>query len=306
MSQTQFIALFKGNLIPLRACLPGLTWVLHDYFLTIEDEIRYVWPHKWNVGKFLYMWIRYYGIALLVFDVTQIHVFSIPGITNDNLCVAMDSIIRIVGALSLWPIEIMMQLRIYAIYKCSRKVAVINLVLFLVSIGVYSWILIHNALRRRAVIAEAIKLPLPGCPSIHTGIEWAQWVPATAFEGVLFGWALYKTLKSSLGRWTSGVHISLYELILRDNLIYFSGIALILVFNNLMVVGVTKIPWFSYSPFHAAMEIITSRMLINLYKASSEENDDPTVKQSTISVFSSGLRLSPNSDESLDTVDETY
>jgi hypothetical protein len=23
--------------------------------------------------------------------------------------------------------------------------------------------------------------------------------------------------------------------------------------NNLMVVGVTKIPWFSYGPFHAAM-----------------------------------------------------
>lgn len=105
----------------------------------------------------------------------------------------------------------------------------------------YAWILIHNALRRRAVIAEAIKLPLPGCPSIHTGIEWAQWVPgkinnvqfpilfwfndflATAFEGVLFGWALYKTLKSSVGRWTSGIRISLYELILRDNLIYFSG-----------------------------------------------------------------------------------
>lgn len=31
--------------------------------------------------------IRYYGIALLVFDVTQIHVFAIPGIPNNNLCV---------------------------------------------------------------------------------------------------------------------------------------------------------------------------------------------------------------------------
>lgn len=39
------------------------------------------------------------------------------------------------------------------------------------------FILVHNAQRRRAVIASAIALPLPGCPSIHTGIEWAQWVP---------------------------------------------------------------------------------------------------------------------------------
>lgn len=146
----------------------------------------------------------------------------------------------------------------------------INFILFLASVGVYLWILIHNALRRRAVIADAIKLPLPGCPSIHTGIEWAQWVPgkiykfdvfksyfwscfsiATAFEGILFGWALYKTLRSSVIRWSSGARISLYEVILRDNLIYFFGyavayttvylmnrtprIACILVFNNLMV-----------------------------------------------------------------------
>ncbi|KAF8523443.1 hypothetical protein BU17DRAFT_20918, partial [Hysterangium stoloniferum] len=263
----KFIALFKGNIVPLHGCLPGLTWVLYDYFETLEDEIRYVWPQKWNVGKVLYMWIRYYGIALLVFDVTQIHLFSRPGITNDTVCVAMDSIIRVVGAILLWTIEIIMQLRIYALYKRSHKVGLFNLTLFLASIGAFLWILIHNALRRRAVISEAIHFPLPGCPSIHSGIEWLQWVPATIFEGVLFCWALYKTLESTVGRWQSGSSISLYTLILRDNLLYFFGITCLLIFNNLMVVGVTKIPWFSYSPFHAAMEIMTSRMLINLYKA---------------------------------------
>lgn len=120
-------------------------------------------------------------------------------------CVAMDSIIRVVGALSLWSAEIIMQLRVYALYKCSRRVrslvfnlsssafsispselfyttcdiqvAIFNTVLFLGSITGFLWILVHNAERRRAVIANAIHLPLPGCPSIHTGIEWAQWVP---------------------------------------------------------------------------------------------------------------------------------
>ena len=108
----------------------------------------------------------------------------------------MDSIIRIVGALSLWPIEILMQMRIFALYKCSLKVsfsariiflwasvlsgpqvALINAVLFLASIGIFLWILIFNAMRRRDVIANAIHYPLPGCPSVHSGIEWAQWVP---------------------------------------------------------------------------------------------------------------------------------
>lgn len=37
-------------------------------------------------------------------------------------CVAMDSIIRVVGAISLCSIEIVLQLRIYALYNRSWKV----------------------------------------------------------------------------------------------------------------------------------------------------------------------------------------
>lgn len=39
------------------------------------------------------------------------------------------------------------------------------------------YILIFNAMRRRSVIADVIHLNAPGCPDIHTGVEWAQWVP---------------------------------------------------------------------------------------------------------------------------------
>lgn len=266
-----FTKLWRSSLIPLHACLVGLTWIVHDYFLTLEDEIQYIWPQKRSFGKYMFFWIRYYSIALLIFDVTQIHLFTIPGITNDTVCVAMDTIIRVVGAIALWSIEIIMQLRIYALYDCSKVVASVNGGLFLASIGTFLWILIHNALGRSAVIADAIHLPLPGCPSIHTGIEWAQWVPATAFEAVLFFFALHKTLQSTAQRFRRGERISLYELVLRDQILYFTLVTALLVFNNLMVVGVTKIPWFSYSPFHAALGVLTTRMMLNTRKASALE-----------------------------------
>ncbi|KAK0440073.1 hypothetical protein EV421DRAFT_2083993 [Armillaria borealis] len=282
-SENEFTALYLGNLIPLHAVLVGLTWIVHDYFVTLEDEIRYIWPQKGNIGKIMFLWVRYYSIALLLFDTVQIHVFSIPGITSDNLCVAMDSIIRVVGAISLWSVEIIMQLRVYALFKCSKRacnflpalsdpiVAVFNGVLFAGSIAGFSWVLAHNAVRRRAVIADVIHLPLPGCPVVHSGIEWAQWVPATAYEGVLFGFALFKTLESTADRIQKGRRVSLYSLLLRDNILYFFAISCILVFNNLMVVGVTKIPWFSYGPFHAAVGVLTTRLLLNLQKAASPD-----------------------------------
>ena len=61
----------------------------------------------------------------------------------------------------------------------------INLALFLISIVGFLWVLVHNAERRRAVIANAIHLPLPGCPSIHSGIEWAQWIPGMYMRSIL-------------------------------------------------------------------------------------------------------------------------
>ncbi|EEB92557.1 hypothetical protein MPER_08914, partial [Moniliophthora perniciosa FA553] len=63
----------------------GLTWGLHDYLVTLEDEIKYIWPLKRSFNKFMFFWIRYYTITLLVFDVVQIHTFSIPGVTSDNV-----------------------------------------------------------------------------------------------------------------------------------------------------------------------------------------------------------------------------
>ncbi|KAJ6616748.1 hypothetical protein B0H10DRAFT_2389513 [Mycena sp. CBHHK59/15] len=266
-----FIPLVIGNLIPLHVVLAGLTWILHDYFVTLEDEIKYIWPQRLNFSKFMFFWIRYYSIALLLFDVIQIHVFARPGITSNNLCVAMDTIIRVVGAVSLCSVEIIMQLRVYALYSCSKRIAAINLILFAGSIIGFMWILIFNHSRRAAVIANVIHLGLPGCPSVHSGIEWLQWVPATIFEGILFGFALFKTFESTIISLRKDSKVSIYSLLLRDNIAYFFGIAGLLIFNNLMVVNVTHIPWFSYGPFHAAVGIMTSRMLINLRKATAQD-----------------------------------
>jgi hypothetical protein len=260
-----------GNLIPLHVVLVGLTWVLHDYLVTLEDEIHYIWPQRVNFSKFMFFWIRYYTIALLLFDVIQIHVFARPGITSDNLCVAMDTIIRVVGAVLLWSVEIIMQLRVYALYNCSKRIAVANCVLFAGSIAAFMVILIYNHSRRAAVIASAIHLDLPGCPTLHSGIEWAQWVPATIYEGILFGFALIKTCEETISTLRKDGTLSLHRVLLRDNILYFFGIAALLVFNNLMVVNLTHIPWFSYGPFHAAVGIMTSRMVINLRKVVSTD-----------------------------------
>ncbi|KAF9007528.1 hypothetical protein BDQ17DRAFT_1302128 [Cyathus striatus] len=266
LEAASFVKLYEGNIIPLRVILACLTWVIHDYFVTLKDEIKYIWPQKFGTAKFMFLWIRYYTIVLLILDVIQIHIFTLKAIPKDTLCLIMDPATRVAGAVSLWMVEIIMQLRIYALYRCSKKVAIFNGVLFCLSIVAFIAIMVPNAIARKQSIAMAVKLPLPGCPAINTGNQWLLWIPATTFEVVLFGFAAFKTIKTWKARYDSPTGMSLYIILIKDNILYFFCVTSILVFNTMMSAGVTRIPWFSYGPFYAAVSIVTTRMLLHLRK----------------------------------------
>jgi len=266
LTEEYFLHLYKGNLIPLHVVLVGLVWVLHDYLITLEDEVCYIWTQKRSFGKFMFLWIRYYTIFLLAFDVLQIHSFTIPGVATDTMCVIAAPVTRVAGAISLWSVEIIMQLRIYALFNRSKKVAAFNIILFFASIGVFSWILIVNSMARRQRIASASRLPLPGCPTINGGTEWALWIPPTVFEFILFMFVIYKGIKSFSARIRLNERVSLIAVLIQENTLYFLTITCLLIFNNLMVVGATRIPWFGLGPFHAALGIVTCRMVLHLRK----------------------------------------
>lgn len=273
VSYSSFLKHYKANIPPLYTILASLTWVLHDYFVTLEDEVRLIWPQRWNRGKVMFLWIRYYTIFLVAANALQIHLFTRPGITSDSVCLAVDPVLRIAGAISLWSVEIIIQLRIYVIYGCSRKIAIFNAVLFFLSVLAFVGILIDLGIGRKKVIAEVIHLPLPGCPVVNSPIQWSEWMPATIFEFILFMFALHKYMNApDVARLPALKQIMRLSFVLvSDNMLYFLGITIVLVLNNLEVAGKTHIPWFSYGPFYASLGIMTTRMLLHLLKNSAHD-----------------------------------
>jgi len=118
------------------------------------------------------------------------------------------------------------------------KVAFVNGVLFVISIGIFLFILIDNTLH----VTE--KTPGGACPTFKGGGRWAQWLPgvyqllvtcnssnnvlisswfssATLFEFVLFALALYKTIVSSSAKIKLNGRRSLTAILLHDNIMYF-------------------------------------------------------------------------------------
>lgn len=159
-----------------------------------------------------------------------------------------------------------MQLRIYFLFNRSKKVALINGILFILSIAAFLCIMVINAIQRKTLIAHAVHLPLPGCPAINGNTQWALWIPAMLFEFVLFGFAVYKTAVSTAARMKLNERTSLTGILLHENILYFLVVAGLLILNNLMANGATGIPWFGFGPFHAALGVTTGRMMIHLQK----------------------------------------
>lgn len=50
-----------------------------------------------------------------------------------------------------------------------------------------------------------------------------RFVPATIYEGILFGFALFKTFERTISSLREDRSLSLYTLLLRDNILYFFG-----------------------------------------------------------------------------------
>ncbi|KAJ7928484.1 hypothetical protein B0H13DRAFT_984361 [Mycena leptocephala] len=48
-----------GTQVVYRSSLAALTFLIYDILITMDDEVRFVWPKPWNRMKFLYLFIRY-------------------------------------------------------------------------------------------------------------------------------------------------------------------------------------------------------------------------------------------------------
>ncbi|KAF9048783.1 hypothetical protein BJ165DRAFT_1057008 [Panaeolus papilionaceus] len=259
-----FIQLYRAALIPLYVSLSSLVCVLQDYFITVENEINYIWPQRMNFAKAMFLWIRYYTIILLVLDVIQAHAYSRPSPATHTLCLLLNPISGMAGALSLWSVEIVMQLRVYVLFNRSKRLAGFNGALFIASVGFFLWLLVSDTLRRSKHMSLPTTAHFLGChPTLNKGLQWELWLPATVFELVLFVQVLYKSICSTSARIRLNKRISLAMFLLHDSLMYFFVVAWLLVMN-MVIIGSNRIPWTGFGLFHAGIGIGTSRMMIEI------------------------------------------
>ncbi|KZT20881.1 hypothetical protein NEOLEDRAFT_1140217 [Neolentinus lepideus HHB14362 ss-1] len=251
--------------------------VIYDHLITLDQEIELIWKSHWTIGKVLFLINRYYALASVICN--NCILFSTHLSDSVSFCLRLFQWQACTGLLVSTIAEIILLLRLYALYQLNRRVLFFMLAAFIVSVGAAATILGLVLVR---VSAHSQLLPgVPFClPLDVPSWFYTFWIPLLAFESLLCGLALIRAFGYFRARPTmfqSGRYI--VNILIRDSVIYYL-IVFATYFANL-VIFLTGSPGVLESGIGFAMAmscVMGSRLCLNIRDVP-YEIEDSTVSQ---------------------------
>ncbi|KAG1837410.1 hypothetical protein DFJ58DRAFT_146198 [Suillus subalutaceus] len=119
--------IIDGNLICSYFIVAALVGVMYDWALAFGQEIELIWRQRWSFMTFLYLTVRYVGIAYIVMNV----LITVPTVsTTDAVSLIVNNTLTWMEQVVNVLLGVIMITRIYAMYQGSRKVLICLVVTF--------------------------------------------------------------------------------------------------------------------------------------------------------------------------------
>ncbi|KAL1720194.1 hypothetical protein EV715DRAFT_289466 [Schizophyllum commune] len=263
------------------------TIIVFDHLITLDDEIQLIWKSSWSLGKILFMFNRYFGLASVV---VNLYGLFTPSLT-DSLYVCncyYDPIIDVAGrpttAVRLnyfrWQgatgvavcvvSEIILLIRLYVLYLLNKRILIVMLVGFVISSSFAAAIM---GLVMQRVTAVVVTLPglKPMCvPGNVSSKFYTYWIPFLGFESLLCALALYRgfqTYRLDNASYTSSR--LLIRILIRDSVMYY--LAVFATYFTNMLMWAAAPPSLLELPIGFAVAVscvLGNRMMFNIRQAS--------------------------------------
>lgn len=290
---TAFADLVSDFYSSRRALVASASWALCDYALTLEQEITYVWLKPWGVSKALFLWTRYVGLSLLLLALAGTILPSpVPEVCQIvYYCGAWGGIVTMCTATAI------MVLRIYAMYSGNRRIATFLSLLLLLYVSAEISMLYFSFGSPWIPPVEYLSLGLNPCFSGSTlRLSLGLWITRLAMDGILVGFAAFKSFQQYQQGWSSSV----VELLVRDNMLAFVFVFTMQVLNLILESGAVR-PQATATGigFAMATDIITgTRLLLHTREALYALDESDSMQLSELGVRPA-LVLTDHSDLSL-------
>ncbi|KAF9515982.1 hypothetical protein BS47DRAFT_1381184 [Hydnum rufescens UP504] len=218
---------YLATLIHCRTCLVIL---IYDYFLTLSDEIKYIWPSKWTLVKIGFLMNRYLSLVAIInslitvtaftFDVPRyVYLPACPPASYHTILHSCKRGLFVVTILDMFVFaswDVLLAVRVHALWGARRSIGIALGIAFacssagtLIPTTTYA-----SRIARTVVVIKDLKVCIPGArlpPSY-----FVVWLPSLLFETVVFLMTMHKVI----GPVRMEVH-SIATLMLRDGVIYF-------------------------------------------------------------------------------------
>ncbi|KAI0673168.1 hypothetical protein C8Q78DRAFT_1166511, partial [Trametes maxima] len=192
------------------AALALLTW---DILTTVDEEVRLIWSSEWTFPKALYVFVRYYSLASLTIQNVRVAVPCVPWLVFQIM-----STFLVEAA-----VEIIIILRVYAVYAAQPKIMRIMLLGFGIQI---------------AVMAISLGLSINkvktgwDCKAADLPTEMVLYSTASiVYEAFLFGLMMYGVVKGAKEGFSDTM---LLNTLIRDGAVAFIAIFSIMLTNTIL------------------------------------------------------------------------
>ncbi|KDQ52720.1 hypothetical protein JAAARDRAFT_210403 [Jaapia argillacea MUCL 33604] len=279
------------------AHLSSITFLVWDILLTFDEEVAYIWPQpQWSPSKWLFLFTRYFSLACqIVLYLRSLGVFGTSHHSHHS-CLWWLVFQSISLQALMTAIELILSIRVYALYAGSRHIR-----MFIVALFTFEFIMVIPCLS----ISLSRTRFAAGCTPIATksSMVFLAILAMTSLinQLVLFVLALYKSVKAI--RMTQGKS-RVATIVARDSLWVFFLITLILVLEGMLYqfLGPVMQTWM----FTWVMSIFTfssCRLVLNICRlgAARESSDDEVVLTSNLE----GILLDVFDSPQISTVDLT-
>ncbi|GAA5856526.1 hypothetical protein JCM5353_002185, partial [Sporobolomyces roseus] len=204
-----------------RYAVAWLAIVLYDTIATFPDEYSHMWKASWTSVKVFFLLNRWGSL------VAQVSLFAISTSTiSPSLCSHIYWYGALGGIYIAFVCSVIVSLRVWALYERSRKI--LALLAFLIFAQLCLMIGPATQLRpANTPVAILKQLKLPGCltkasGAFSSGEVTIFWVTMLAFDSIILGLTLYKSIKVT----RAAGRIPIIQKLVRDGVQYFVLITL--------------------------------------------------------------------------------
>ncbi|KAE9404509.1 hypothetical protein BT96DRAFT_419698 [Gymnopus androsaceus JB14] len=224
-----------------------LTLLSYDYFLSLAQEITYVWPSNWGFVKVLYLISRYSPFIDTILAVAE----RLNPDIDIGACNSIMTFNTIFAGLGIGISDLVLIIRTYTVYQRSRKVLVVLIV---------TW------------ISVAVEPSIAGIPSCFLAGEsktgLINFISLLAGETVVVALTLWQALRQQYFKfgfaWSSDATQNLIVTFYRDGVLFYMCILPITLANALLLAFASPELQVLQTPLRVMHSILCCRLVIHI------------------------------------------